>query len=251
MPRLLFCSYHCYWDQSSGAALCTRELLELLAQRGWSCRVFCGPHLDFEDAPSLAQILAAQQIPFERREMAAGCEPLSVFHFQHRGVPVQIYDSPVVRHLQAATREERTCFLALYERLLERFQPDLVLTYGGDWVAQEIMAQAKRRGVPVVFALHNFAYQQGGRALPACGRGACPLPVRAGPLPPHAGIDLHTDSGSLGLVAAALPRDPRPVRDVREPAAGKRRVRLCPHRGGAGTAAARYPAAGRRRPGEG
>src|SRR5438445_11911150 len=66
MPRLLFCSYHCYWDQSSGAALCTRGLLELWAQRGWSCRVFCGPHLDFEDTPSIAQILAAQQIPFYR-----------------------------------------------------------------------------------------------------------------------------------------------------------------------------------------
>src|SRR5439155_7725037 len=26
------------------------------------------------------------------------------------------------------------------------------------WVAQEIMAQVQRRGVPVVFALHNFAY---------------------------------------------------------------------------------------------
>src|SRR5207237_310892 len=88
MPRLLFCSYHCYWDQSSGAALCTRELLELLAQRGWSCRVFCEPHLDFEDAPSIAQILAAQQIRFEQRQTAAGSLPLSLFHFQHGGVPV-------------------------------------------------------------------------------------------------------------------------------------------------------------------
>src|SRR5262249_7258478 len=52
-PRLLFCSYHCYWDRSSGAALCTRELL---AHRGWTCRVWCGPHLDFEQAPSLAQL---------------------------------------------------------------------------------------------------------------------------------------------------------------------------------------------------
>jgi glycosyltransferase involved in cell wall biosynthesis len=33
------------------------------------------------------------------------------------------------------------------------------LTYGGDWVAQEIIALAKRRSIPVVFALHNFAYQ--------------------------------------------------------------------------------------------
>jgi glycosyltransferase involved in cell wall biosynthesis len=84
--------------------------------------------------------------------------PLSVFQFRHRGVAVQIYDSPVARRFRAANRGEGVCFLALYERVLERFRPDLVLTYGGDWVAQEIMAQAKRRGVPVVFALHNFAY---------------------------------------------------------------------------------------------
>ena len=31
--RLLFSSIHCYLDPSSGAALCTRELLELLAAR--------------------------------------------------------------------------------------------------------------------------------------------------------------------------------------------------------------------------
>ncbi len=37
--RLLFASYHCYFDPSSGAALSTRDLLELLARRGWSCRV--------------------------------------------------------------------------------------------------------------------------------------------------------------------------------------------------------------------
>jgi glycosyltransferase involved in cell wall biosynthesis len=158
MGRLLFCSYHCYWDQSSGAALCTRELLELLARSGWSGRVFCGPHVDFEEAPSLAHTFAAQQIAFERRQTIAGSVPLSVFQFAHRGVPVQIYDSPVARPFHAATREEGVCFLALYERVLERFQPDAVLTYGGDWVAQEVIAQAKRRGIPVVFALHNFAY---------------------------------------------------------------------------------------------
>ena len=31
--RLLFSSIHCYLDPSSGAALCTRESLELLAGR--------------------------------------------------------------------------------------------------------------------------------------------------------------------------------------------------------------------------
>jgi glycosyltransferase involved in cell wall biosynthesis len=155
---LLFCSYHCYEDPSSGAALCTRELLELLAQRGWSCRVFCGPHLDFEQSLSLTQLLSRQQILFQAQTLTTGAVPFILYRFEHGGVPVQLFDSPVVRPLQTTTREEGVCFLALYERLLERFRPDLVLTYGGDWLAEQIIAQAKRRGIPVLFALHNFAY---------------------------------------------------------------------------------------------
>jgi glycosyltransferase involved in cell wall biosynthesis len=158
-PRLLFSSFHCYWDPSSGAALCTRELLELLAGQNWSCRVFCGPGLDFEQGPSLEEFLTSQQIAFEQRQTTAGATPLSVFHFRHGGVGVQIYQGPAGRPSQAATPEDCVCFLALYEQVLERFQPDVLLTYGGDGIAQQIMKQAKRRGIPVVFALHNFAYK--------------------------------------------------------------------------------------------
>jgi hypothetical protein len=151
-PRLLFCSWHCSCDPSSGAALCTRELLELLAQRGWCCRVFCGPQLDFEQTPALAHLLAAQGIRFEQRQAATPAGPLSVFHFRHGGVPVQICAHPLAERGQPAKRTEGACFLALYERLLERFHPDLVLTYGGDGVAGQIIALAKRRNLPVVFA---------------------------------------------------------------------------------------------------
>jgi glycosyltransferase involved in cell wall biosynthesis len=157
-PRLLFCSYHSYWDPSSGAALCTRELLELLVRRGWPCGVFCGPRLDFEQTPSLKQLLDAQQIAFDVRQTKAGPVPLSVFHFRQGGVPVLIYDSPVASSSCTPTRQEGVCFLALFERVLERFRPDLLLSYGGHWLAQEIIAHAKRRGIPVVFALHNFEY---------------------------------------------------------------------------------------------
>jgi glycosyltransferase involved in cell wall biosynthesis len=158
--RLLFCSYHCYWDPSSGAALCTRELLELLAQRGWSCRVFSGPRLDFEQSLSLTQLLSSQQILFQAQTLTTGAVPFALYRFEHGGVPVQLFDSPLSGPFETASREEGVCFLALYERLLERFQPDLVLTYGGDWLAEQIIAQAKRRGIPVVFALHNFAYNR-------------------------------------------------------------------------------------------
>jgi hypothetical protein len=157
-PRLLFSSYHCYQDPSSGAALCTRELLELLARRGWCCRVLCGPHLDFEQNRNLAQLLAHQEIAFEEKAAGSGTVPFRLHRFEHGGVPVQVFDSPAGRPSPTASREEGGCFLALYERVLERFRPEVVLTYGGDWVAEEIIAQAKRRGIAVVFALHNFAY---------------------------------------------------------------------------------------------
>jgi len=46
--HILFSSIHCYLDPSSGAALCTRELLERLAGRGMDCRVLTTGILDPE-----------------------------------------------------------------------------------------------------------------------------------------------------------------------------------------------------------
>ena len=115
-PRLLFCSYHCYWDPSSGAALCTRELFELLAQRGWLCRVFCGPRLDFEQGPSLEQFLAAQAIAFDKRQTPARETPLAVYHFRQGGVPLQIFERSAAGRCLAAAEAWRP------ERLLPRFE---------------------------------------------------------------------------------------------------------------------------------
>jgi glycosyltransferase involved in cell wall biosynthesis len=156
--RLLFASYHCYFDPSSGAALSTRDLLELLAGRGWACRVFCGPQLDFEDSPPLDQLLQDQEIAFEVRQVQLGPVPVTLFHFEQGGVPVSIYHTPLARPHEAPGREEGLPFLALLGRAIEEIGPDLLLTYGGDWLARETIALAKRHGVRVVFTLRNFAY---------------------------------------------------------------------------------------------
>ena len=64
--RLLFASIHCYLDPSSGAALCTRELLELLAGRGADCRVLTTGTLDPERETSLDEMLATLELPARR-----------------------------------------------------------------------------------------------------------------------------------------------------------------------------------------
>jgi hypothetical protein len=45
LPRILFCSYHRYLDPSNGAALATRDLLELFTSRGWTRAVLPDPNL--------------------------------------------------------------------------------------------------------------------------------------------------------------------------------------------------------------
>ena len=158
--RVLFSSYHCYLDPSSGAALATRDLLELLASRGWPCRAFCGPHLDFEESRPLEQLLVDHGFRCQVRRGLPGDLPAALHQGEQRGVPTTVYDAAASRGPRhAPTLAEGGPFLALFEQALDEFRPDVLLTYGGHWLAQKIIARAARRGVPAVFALHNFAYE--------------------------------------------------------------------------------------------
>src|SRR5271170_4348379 len=56
--RLLFASIHSYLDPSSGAALATRELLELLAARGWDCRALTCGILDYQQETPLDDVMS-------------------------------------------------------------------------------------------------------------------------------------------------------------------------------------------------
>src|SRR5262245_8191580 len=90
-PRLLFCSYHSYLDPSSGAALATRDLLELLAAHGWECAVLSGPELDLGQGMSLEDVLRAEQVPFQFRPGAVGETPCTLYHCVIAGVAVHAY----------------------------------------------------------------------------------------------------------------------------------------------------------------
>jgi hypothetical protein len=70
--RLLFASIHSYLDPSSGAALATREMLELLAGRGMDCRVLSAGVLDHERETSLDEVLAALELPARRFQAELG-----------------------------------------------------------------------------------------------------------------------------------------------------------------------------------
>ena len=49
-------------------------------------------------------------------------------------------------------------YIDLATTVLDRFQPEILLTYGGHPVSRSLMLKARARGVAVVFHLHNFGY---------------------------------------------------------------------------------------------
>ena len=157
--RLLFSSIHCYLDPSSGAALCTRELLELLAARGMDCRVLTTGVLDPERETTLDEVLATLELPCQRfwAELGAG-RTAKVIDLSVSGVRVTLMPTASSRADRSPDRREAEVFLEIVDQVLDRFRPDVLLSYGGHPANLELIRRARRRGIAVVFHLHNFAY---------------------------------------------------------------------------------------------
>ena len=138
--RLLFASIHSYLDPCSGAALATRELLELLAARGWDCRALTCGVLDYQRETPLEDVLAAIDRPTPR--VGAGLRlggEAEVFDLQLEEVRVTLLPTAFSRAERAPGSREGAIFLDLADQVLDRFRPEVLLTYGGHPASRELM----------------------------------------------------------------------------------------------------------------
>jgi glycosyltransferase involved in cell wall biosynthesis len=159
--RLLFASIHCYLDPASGAAICSREVLELLASRGWDCRALTCGILDYQGETSVDQLLGIVELDGSARRMNAKLgrgAAAEVVDLEAGGVRVTIMPTTSSRAERAPTPREGAAFLELVQQVLDRFRPQALLTYGGHPVSLELMKRARASGTTVVFHLHNFGY---------------------------------------------------------------------------------------------
>ena len=76
----------------------------------------------------------------------------------HGKVPVTLFNSASTRG-GWINAEEIAAFLAACEIFLTKNRPDVVWTYGGDPVSLAVQKLVKRLDIPILFALHNFAYR--------------------------------------------------------------------------------------------
>ncbi len=157
--RLLFASTHSYLDPSSGAALATRELLELLAARGWDCRAFTCGVLDYQNETPLEDVLGAIERPAAPVAAALSLGGhAEVFDFEVDGVRVTLLPTSSSRADKAPNPREGAMYIDLATTVLDRFRPEILLTYGGHPVSRSLMLKARARGTAVAFHLHNFGY---------------------------------------------------------------------------------------------
>jgi glycosyltransferase involved in cell wall biosynthesis len=157
--RLLFASIHSYLDPSSGAALATRELLELLAARDWDCRAFTCGVLDYQNETPLEDVLATIGRP--TMPVAAALSlggQAEVFDLELDGVRVTLLPTSSSRAHKAPNPREGAMYIDLATTVLDRFRPEILLTYGGHPVSRSLMLKARAKGIAVVFHLHNFGY---------------------------------------------------------------------------------------------
>ena len=158
-PRILFSSYHSYFDPSSGATISLRDLFQLLLARGWECRACSGPRLDFEEPRSISQLLKEANLPRQARKAHAHGMDFVIYNTVIDGVATALYESPDHPPSRELTQEQGRLHTTIFENVLNQFQPDILLTYGGQTMARHCMALARKRGIKVVFWLRNFGYK--------------------------------------------------------------------------------------------
>src|SRR2546422_5662394 len=136
--RILFASSHCLTDVSSGAAIATADALRLLTRANFRCRAFCASKFDAPVEERVDDLLADLHIPVQHQEMAVGDCSVPLISLCLGDLPVTIFETQSAR-IDAWLPGEPEAMLAAFERVVDDFRPEVLLTYGGDLVTRAMM----------------------------------------------------------------------------------------------------------------
>ena len=146
MPRLLFVSEACLFDQSSGAALSARAMLEALGEAGWEVR-----------AATLGCCDGDREYPLAEADPALDPDRNAgqVVGVQVGAVPYEVLVTQSTQQRLLRPWEVQD-YLRMARARLQAFAPDVVLTYSSP-LLQPLLAQAQRQGSRTVFFVANPA----------------------------------------------------------------------------------------------
>lgn len=167
--KILFSSYHNYFDFTSPAAFSTRTLLLELVKLGAEVRTCCGCFFDSADY-SWDEFLrycrgACQDLKLYQAKIAfpEGPQEFRYLNFNDSGIlstalfPADAFQCSGLENRLSPSSGQ--LFLTRHLETLRSFSPDVCLTYGGYWAAKFAAEQARKQGAKNVFLLYNLAYK--------------------------------------------------------------------------------------------
>jgi hypothetical protein len=155
--RVLFASPSCLLD-GSPAAQSALDMLEFLSANEFTCQAFCSGHLGLGKERSVEDVLGEQVARFESKRCSLGPFTGRLVYAIPRRVPLTLVNNEGWG--TGAERSQSTAaFLSFYEKALDAFLPDVLVTCGEDGVTDAIISLAKRRDIAVVFAVWSLGFR--------------------------------------------------------------------------------------------
>ena len=155
--KVVFASAHSIVDFSNGASVATLDVLRGLGARGFECRAFCTPKMDLHNGSRLEQVLDSSGEFYQVISAVCGAERARVLYMQRHHVPITVVNLDSSPQVGMQPADVHTV-LGFFRSFLEIDQPDVMLTYGGDPITNGMVDMARRRGIPIVFAIDNLQY---------------------------------------------------------------------------------------------
>ncbi len=154
--KILWYSLPSLHDNSNGAAIHNKVMLEALAARGFQVKAL---NALVADDPQGLNV-------FDRIAKQVNVQP-DANYIQFTDTGVEYIVARTKGHVSNdVTAEDQGKVFDLFVQFLEKFNPDVLIGYSGDCFSALVRHEAKARGIPVVYALCNGLHRS--FAFPDC-----------------------------------------------------------------------------------
>ena len=182
--KILWYSIPALHDNTNGAAIHSKIMLEALARRGIEIKVLNALVGDDVRGLEVFNRIGAQIGDNKERK---------VLQFTDSGV--EYFVAKTQGHTEPTILvSDQNLVFDLYQQLLEKFQPDLIMGYSGDVFSTVLRREAQARGIPVVYVLHNGYHR--GYGFVACDLVVAPSQICAQSYLEQDGIDVKAIAGT-------------------------------------------------------
>ena len=154
--KILWYSIPALHDNTNGAAIHNKILLEALAARGFTVKALNATVADDPRGLAIFDKIVAQIKPDPQK---------SFLQFYDKGVEYIVVKTKHQRSDEVNTADQGLIF-NIFSQFLEKYQPDLIMGYSGDFFSCYARHEAHVRGIPLVYAICNGLHRS--FAFPDC-----------------------------------------------------------------------------------